>query len=127
MRYTMLRVIFFPFLVLKSVSPFSHRRSFLPLHCSCATFSNIFLIIGARLGSRNTFLSPLSAYLSWMYPRGGGPGRHPCSHLARNPLFTLMPLLSFSSFACEHRIISKNFSFGLLVNLCPCVRISRSF
>jgi putative ATPase len=34
-----------------------------------------------------------------------------------NPSFEVIaPLLSFSSFACDPRIINRNFSFGLLVN-----------
>lgn len=32
------------------------------------------------------------------------------------PRLTLMPLLSFSSLACEHKIIRRNFSFGVLLN-----------
>jgi transposase InsO family protein len=46
------------------------------------------------------------------------PGRQPISHLFLMPRLTLILLLSFSSLACEQRIISKNFSFGLFVNVC---------
>jgi len=37
--------------------------------------------------------------------------------LVRKPLFTLITRLSFSSLACEQRIINRNFSFGEFINV----------
>src|SRR3989344_5861278 len=116
--YTLLNVRGFPCFVLNRISSASHLNSFRPDHPSYATFSNICLITSARCSSRTTshflFLS------EWLrYPVGGTDGQSPISHLARSPRFTLTILLSFSSFACDPRIIRRNFSFGLFVNFCP--------
>ena len=81
--------------------------------------------MGARCGSTITSHA-LSFRFSFRYPVGAMDGRSPCSHRVRSPRFTFSLLLSFSSFAVEHRIMSMNFSLGLFVNFCEKVRISMS-
>ncbi len=53
-------------------------------------------------------------------------GRNPISHRVRNPRFTFSLLLSFSSFACEHMIMSMNFSLGELEKVWLKVRMLTS-
>src|SRR5665213_1345028 len=109
---------FFPVALLKFRSNLSQLYILRPLHFSYATFSNIFLITGPRSGS--TIASHfLSICRSLRYPIGGEPGRSPISQRVRRPLFTLILLLSFSSFAWLQRIIRRNFSFGEFLNCWP--------
>ena len=69
----------------------------------------------------------LFPFIIFVYPTGARHGRIPVWHLLRNPRFTFTPRLSFSSFAWEHKIIRRNFSFGLLLNDWEKVRIVMSF
>src|SRR3989344_7103449 len=102
--------------LLKFRSNLSQLYIFRPLQFSYATFSNIFLITGARSVSTITYPF-LSILFSFRYPVGAGAGQSPISHLILRPRLTFTLLLSLSNLAWLHRIIKRNFSLGLFVNL----------
>ena len=95
-----------------------------PLKPSVAIHSNICLTRGALSAFISTWLFSWCVFHRMTsYHIGTIHGRIPSSHFLLSPLRTFLARLSFSSFAWLQSIIKRNFSFGLLEKVDPCVRI----